>query len=222
MHYVTLPFKLVFAIVPPSEYYGGWACFWTALFFIAVVTVCIQDLAMLFGCVLGLKDEVTAITIVALGTSLPDTFASKTATISDDTADAAIGNITGSNSVNVFLGLGLPWMIAAIKWKMSDKDDKKWRERYGDEGIKGWDKTAPTLGEDTFGFAVPAGSLGFSVTIFTICAVCSFSILYIRRRVIGVELGGPKSSANITALTFCGMWLFYVIMSSLKAYGHLG
>ena len=80
MHYVTLPFKLVFAIVPPSEYYGGWACFWTALFFIAVVTVCIQDLAMLFGCVLGLKDEVTAITIVALGTSLPDTFASKTAT----------------------------------------------------------------------------------------------------------------------------------------------
>ena len=29
---------------------------------------------------------------------------------------AAIGNVTGSNSVNVFLGLGLPWVIAvAIK-----------------------------------------------------------------------------------------------------------
>jgi solute carrier family 8 (sodium/calcium exchanger) len=28
-------------------------------------------------------------------------------------ADAAVGNVTGSNSVNVFLGLGLPWVIAA-------------------------------------------------------------------------------------------------------------
>ena len=31
-------------------------------------------------------------------------------------ADAAIGNVTGSNSVNVFLGLGLPWMMAAVYW----------------------------------------------------------------------------------------------------------
>ena len=28
----------------------------------------------------------------------------------------SIGNITGSNSVNVFLGLGLPWCIASIYW----------------------------------------------------------------------------------------------------------
>ena len=34
----------------------------------------------------------------------------------DDTADNSIGNVTGSNSVNVFLGLGLPWLIAAIYW----------------------------------------------------------------------------------------------------------
>jgi len=57
---------------------------------------------------------VTAITFVALGTSLPDTFASKTAAIGDPIVDSSIGNATGSNSVNVFLGLGLPWTIAAI------------------------------------------------------------------------------------------------------------
>ena len=56
----------------------------------------------------------SAITFVALGTSLPDTFASKTAAVAERTADNAIGNVTGSNSVNVFLGLGLPWMIASI------------------------------------------------------------------------------------------------------------
>lgn len=27
----------------------------------------------------------------------------------DETADAAIGNVMGSNCVNVFLGLGIPW-----------------------------------------------------------------------------------------------------------------
>lgn len=58
----------------------------------------------------------TAITFVALGTSLPDLFASKQAAKSEKTADNSIGNVTGSNSVNVFLGLGLPWTIAAIYW----------------------------------------------------------------------------------------------------------
>ena len=57
---------------------------------------------------------VTAITLVALGTSVPDLFASKTAAVNEDTADDSVGNVTGSNSVNVFLGLGLPWTLAAI------------------------------------------------------------------------------------------------------------
>ena len=70
--------------------------------------------AGIFGCLVGLKDSVTAITFVALGTSLPDTFASRAAAIGEKHADNAIGNVTGSNSVNVFLGLGLPWLIAAI------------------------------------------------------------------------------------------------------------
>ena len=56
-----------------------------------------------------------------MGTSLPDTFASKIAAQNDKTADNAIGNITGSNSVNVFLGLGLPWVIAAIFWQIKVK-----------------------------------------------------------------------------------------------------
>ena len=57
---------------------------------------------------------ITAITFVALGTSVPDLFASKTAAIAEETADDSVGNVTGSNSVNVFLGLGLPWLMACI------------------------------------------------------------------------------------------------------------
>lgn len=36
-----------------------------------------------------------------------DTFASKVAAIQDQYADASIGNVTGSNAVNVFLGIGV-------------------------------------------------------------------------------------------------------------------
>merc|ERR1711968_186977 len=49
----------------------------------------------IFGCLVGLSDGITAITFVALGTSLPDTFASKTAAVQYKTADASVGNVTG-------------------------------------------------------------------------------------------------------------------------------
>lgn len=44
----------------------------------------------------------------------PDTFASKVAAIQDQYADASIGNVTGSNAVNVFLGIGVspPYVFA--------------------------------------------------------------------------------------------------------------
>ena len=63
---------------------------------------------------MGLKDTVTAITLVALGTSLPDTFASKVAAVNDKYADSSVGNVTGSNAVNVFLGVGVAWFVAAV------------------------------------------------------------------------------------------------------------
>lgn len=87
-----------------------------ALAMIGVVTGIVGEIATVFGCVIGLRQSVTAITFVALGTSLPDTFASMTCAKNADTADDAIGNVTGSNSVNVFLGLGLPWVIATMYW----------------------------------------------------------------------------------------------------------
>merc|ERR1719511_503411 len=81
---------------------------------IGVCTAVIGDVAGHLGCFIYLKDSVNAIAFVALGTSVPDTFASKTAAIQDETADASVGNVTGSNAVNVFLGVGIAWSMAAI------------------------------------------------------------------------------------------------------------
>merc|ERR1719394_436254 len=100
----------------------------------------INDMANLFGCVLPfMENEITAITFVALGTSLPDTFASMTAAQQDPYADASVVNVTGSNSVNVFLGLGLPWMIGAIYWAIAGPN-QKWRDKYlSKEWISGFE-----------------------------------------------------------------------------------
>jgi solute carrier family 8 (sodium/calcium exchanger) len=114
MHFMTFGWKVLFALIPPPGLLGGWLCFFCSLIMIGLLTAVVGDLAGIFGCLIGLKDTVTAITFVALGTSLPDLFASKAAAAQEKYADNAIGNVTGSNSVNVFLGLGLPWLMAAI------------------------------------------------------------------------------------------------------------
>lgn len=106
-----------FACIPPTSIGGGWVTFVVSLLVIGLLTAVVNDLATIFGCLIGLKDTVTAITFVALGTSMPDTFASKLAAINEKYADCSIGNVNGSNAVNVFLGLGLPWLLAACYWE---------------------------------------------------------------------------------------------------------
>ncbi len=123
-----------------------------------------------------------------------DTFASKVAAIQDQYADASIGNVTGSNAVNVFLGIGVAWTIAAVYWNSQGKK-----------------------------FEVPPGSLAFSVTLFTIMALLCFLTLLYRRRpsVSGGELGGPRTAKLLTVFLLLTMWLIYILLSSLEAYCHV-
>merc|ERR1712180_483936 len=164
MHFLTLPWKLIFALIPPTAIYDGYPTFVISILFIGLCTAVIGDVAGHLGCFISLKDSVNAIAFVALGTSVPDTFASKTAAIEDETADASVGNVTGSNAVNVFLGIGIAWTMAAIYWGAKSED-----------------------------FEVQPGSLGFSVTIFCIEALLAILILLARSiPAVGGELGGPK------------------------------
>jgi solute carrier family 8 (sodium/calcium exchanger) len=128
-HIICLPWKLTFMFVPPPAYCHGWVCFWMSMVAIAGMTYMIGDLAEVFGCAIGMPDLLTAISVVALGTSMPDLFASRTAAIQDSSADASIVNVTGSNCVNVFLGLGLPWLIGSIYWRVAAWDPR-WEAEY--------------------------------------------------------------------------------------------
>eukprot|EP00435_Cladocopium_sp_Y103_P007753 s1688_g2.t1 len=210
-HVIQLPWKIVFAFIPPTDYCGGWVCFCFSLIFIGLVTAIIGDVAAIFGCCLGIKAMGTAITFVALGTSLPDTFASKTAAQQDPHADASVGNVTGSNSVNVFLGLGMPWTIGAIYWAGGANDE--WRRRFG-PGSEAQAKIAPEVFPEAF--IVQAGDLAFSVTVFSICAVVCVAVLAVRRRLFGGELGGPLPAKIVSAVIMIGLWLIYIGMSFWK------
>lgn len=71
MHFLTVFWKVLFACVPPTEYWNGWACFCVSISVIGLLTAVIGDLASHFGCTVGLRDTVTAVVFVALGTSIP-------------------------------------------------------------------------------------------------------------------------------------------------------
>ena len=123
-----------------------------------------------------------------------DTFASKVAAIQDQYADASIGNVTGSNAVNVFLGIGVAWTIASVYWRTQGKK-----------------------------FLVNPGSLAFSVTLFTVMALVCVAILMYRRHasVSGGELGGPRTAKLLTFFFFLTLWFVYILLSSLEAYCHV-
>jgi len=161
---------------------------------IGLLTAVTGDIASHFGCTIGLADSVVAISFVALGTSLPDTFASKVATINDDTADSSIGNVTGSNSVNVFLGIGLAWSVAAFYHTINGSQ-----------------------------FEVSTGSLGFSVLVFCVEALVCIALMMFRRfhPSIGAELGGPTSWRIFTSVFCACLWFIYIILSSLQTYCHI-
>ncbi len=156
----------------------------------------------------------TAIAFVALGTSLPgrrkawkkkenfyfeknsilDTFASKVAAEHDKYADSSVGNVNGSNAVNVFLGIGLPWAMSA--WYHYFKQTK---------------------------FEVQKGSLTFSVTLFCSFAAVAVMILLVRRLKFfgGGELGGPMKYRIISSILFLSLWIAYLVLSGLENYCHI-
>ncbi|RWS03717.1 sodium/calcium exchanger 3-like protein, partial [Dinothrombium tinctorium] len=71
MHFFTLFWKVLFAFVPSTDYLDGWVCFVVSILVIVILTAIIGDLASHLGFTINLKDTVTAIAFVALGTSVP-------------------------------------------------------------------------------------------------------------------------------------------------------
>ena len=141
LHYISITWKVIAAFVPPGHFLGGYPNFFGAIVLLAGLMYIIVDFSTLFACAVGLSNQMLGLTILAFGTNLPDALGSCSAATQAVDADPAITNITGSNAVLVFLGLGLPFVIATIYYGSQD-------ETYVNQ----------------------SGPLGFSTLLYVVCA----------------------------------------------------
>lgn len=91
----------------------GKALFWLAL---GMILLLVSSRTLVWGAVniataLGISDLIIGLTIVAIGTSLPELAASVMSALKGE-PDIALGNVIGSNMFNMLAVFGLPGLIA--------------------------------------------------------------------------------------------------------------
>ncbi|KAL0437629.1 UNVERIFIED_CONTAM: Magnesium/proton exchanger [Sesamum radiatum] len=186
------PWRMLFAFVPPYQIAHGWIAFIFSLVFISGIAYIVTKLTDLISCVTGISAYVIAFTALAAGTSWPDLVASKIAAERQLTADSAIANITCSNSVNIYIGIGVPWLIDTLYNYFAYKKPLRIENAAG---------------------------LSFSLLVFFATSVCCIGVLVFRRLTLGAELGGPRLWAWVTCIFFMLLWLIFVVLSSLRVSG---
>ncbi|KAF3330245.1 magnesium/proton exchanger 1 isoform X3 [Carex littledalei] len=189
---ILLPWRLLFAFVPPYQIAHGWVAFICSLAFISGIAYVVTKLTDQISCVTGIHPYVIAFTALAAGTSWPDLVASKIAAERQVTADSAIANITCSNSVNIYVGIGVPWLINTV---------------YNYFVLQ-----EPLYIENAEG-------LSFSLLVFFATSAGCIMVLVLRRLIFGAELGGPRLWAWLTSAYFMLLWVVFVVLSSLRVSG---
>lgn len=186
------PWRFLFACVPPYQIAHGWIAFIFSLIFISGIAYVVTKLTDVISCVTGINAYVIAFTALAGGMSWPDLVASKIAAERQVTADSAIANITCSNSVNIYVGIGIPWLI-----------DTAYNFIVYQEPL----------------YVKNAGSLGFALIVFFVTSAGCIAVLVLRRLILGAELGGPRLWAWVTSVYFMFLWVIFVLLSSLRVSG---
>lgn len=97
----------------PTDMTTGWAIFWALA---GLVVLVLSSKLLVWGAVniardLGVSDLLIGLTIIAIGTSLPELAASVMSALKGED-DMAVGNILGSNMFNLLAVLALPGLIA--------------------------------------------------------------------------------------------------------------
>jgi cation:H+ antiporter len=106
------PLSVEFEAEIPSDM-PGWKA--AALLVLGIVVLLVSSRILVWGAVeiahaFGISDLVIGLTIVAIGTSLPEMAASVMSALKNE-HDIAIGNVIGSNMFNILGVLGLPGII---------------------------------------------------------------------------------------------------------------
>ena len=72
-------------------------------------------------------------------------------------------------------------------------------------------------------FKVASGSLGFTVSLYSLVSILGVGILMVRRVLAScgaAELGGPSFARYLSSGLLLALWFFYILLSSMHSYGH--
>jgi len=99
--------------IPPKEGYLIFVGFAIVVFWISLYTYVMVDGADRLGCIVKMPSVMMGLIILAAGTSVPDMVASM-AVAREGHADMAAANAVGSNTFDILVGLGVPWLIKCL------------------------------------------------------------------------------------------------------------
>lgn len=106
---IFMPFDwLLDLFFPKPKYY--FAVFFISIGFIGALCWVLVESAIVISHTLEIPEVVIALTVLAVGTSVPDMMSS-VIVAKQGRGGMAVSNGIGSNIFDIFVGLGLPWMI---------------------------------------------------------------------------------------------------------------
>jgi len=115
LHLLSLPWRYAFHYtIPdcsmPHNAHRYMFAFFSSIVWISAISYFMVSWAARVGCIIGIPEVVMGTLVVAAGTSIPDALGS-IAVAKAGEGDMAVANAVGSNVFDIWLGLGLPWLI---------------------------------------------------------------------------------------------------------------
>lgn len=109
---LTKPLDQALEFIFPSmgKYY---LIFFFSIFIIAALSYLLVEVAILLAHSLHIPESIIALTVLAVGTSVPDLFSSLIVA-KQGRGDMAVSNAIGSNIFDILVGLGLPFLIVML------------------------------------------------------------------------------------------------------------
>lgn len=155
---------------------------------VGAVTFLLAEVCTLLSCVMGIKPGTLGITLIAVGTQLPEAVASFKAARHSEHAEAAIGNLLGVNTATVLLGMGLPWVIAVNYLKDTKQD-----------------------------FTLPARGMLLTIALYMITSFFGMLLLAARsfRSILG---GSANYVSYLSAAFLVALWAIFIVLASLNHY----
>jgi len=87
--------------------------FFMSLFWIMILSYFMVEFVLKLGCLWNISATIMGLTLLAMGTSIPDALSSIVVARNGE-GDMAVANAVGSNVFNIGLGLGLPWLLKTL------------------------------------------------------------------------------------------------------------